>query len=282
MKKLFLCIAVLLSTAPVFAADQKESAFDRIMRTGVIRCGYYVFPPITYRDSNTNEMSGFSVDFMNRLAERAALKVEWMEEVTFGNWVPAMQARRFDVICTPMWPDLPQAKAVTFTKSLFYAGKYPAVLVKDARFNDSMTLVDLNSDQFTFVAQEGNMTLNTTRAAVPNAKLHVLSAGADGGEYYQALVSKKADSVITDSNGIEQWNKNNPENAMKFLDVKNPVTIQQFPLVVAHGENDLLDFLNLAIDEMNYAGEIDFILKKWEPEPGKTYLRVNVPYKTGE
>lgn len=277
MKFLAFLMALAIFT-PALAEDKvKESAFDRVMRTGIIRCGYYVFPPVTIRDPNTNKMSGFSVDMMERLAERAALKVEWAEEVTFGNWVPAMQAGRFDMICTPMWPDLPQAKAVTFTHSLFYAGKYPAVMANDPRFTDATTLADLNNDKFTFVAQEGNMTLNTTKIAVPKAKLYVLAANADGGDYYQSVVAKKGDAVIVDSNGLQQWNKNNPDNKMKFIDIRNPVTLQQFPLVVRRGESDLLEFLNLAIDEMNNAREIDAILRKWEPEPGKTYLRVNAP-----
>lgn len=274
-------LLTLLLAVPVFAEDtQKESTFDRVMRTGTIRCGYYVFPPMTTRDPNTNELSGFSVDFMNRLGERGSLKIEWAEEVTFGNWVPAMQAGRFDMICTPMWPDLPHAKAVTFTHSLFYAGKYVAVMANDPRFTNQTLLADLNNETYTFVAQEGNMTLNTTKSVVPKAKLYVLAASADGGEYYQSLISKKADAVITDANGIEQWNRNNPDNLMKFLDLAHPVTLQQFPLVVRRGETDLMLFLNLAIDEMNNAGDIDRMLAKWETTPGKTYLRVNSPART--
>ncbi|MEK7801422.1 MAG: transporter substrate-binding domain-containing protein [Pseudomonadota bacterium] len=279
MKKLLLSLFLITISLPAWAGDAKESAFDRVMRTGVIRCGYYVFPPMTSRDPNTGTLSGFSVDFMNHLAERASLKIEWVEEVTFGNWVPALQARRFDIACTPMWPDLPQAKVAAFTHSMFYAGKYLAVMANDTRFSNKTKLADLNNERFTFVAQEGNMTFTTTKIAVPNAKLFMLAANADPGEYYQAIVSKKADAVILDTNAVQQWNINNPKNMMKLLDITHPVTYQQFPLVVGRGENDLLMFLNLAIDEMNNAGEINSLLLKWEAEPNKTYLRVTNPAK---
>lgn len=279
MKHTFVFLGALILLLNPHLAQASESAYDRVMRTGVIRCGYYVFPPVTKMDVNTKQLTGFSVDFMNRLAERAGLKVEWAEEVTFGNWVPAMQARRFDMVCTPMWPDLPQARVVQFTHSLFYAGKYPAVLANDPRFNDKTTLADLNNDKFTFVAQDGNVTSSTTKSAVPKAKLYGLPPSAEGGEYYLAISSKKADAVITDTNAVQQWNANNPGNKMKLLDMAHPVSIQQYPLVVTRGETDLLDFLNLAIDEMNYAGEIDALLRKWETEPGKTYLRVTKPFE---
>jgi ABC-type amino acid transport substrate-binding protein len=279
MKHTFAFLGALMLLLIPHLAQASESSYDRVMRTGVIRCGYYVFPPVTKMDVNTKQLTGFSVDFMNRLAERAGLKVEWAEEVTFGNWVPAMQARRFDMVCTPMWPDLPQARAVQFTHSLFYAGKYPVVLANDPRFNDQMTLADLNNDRFTFVAQEGNVSYSMAKSLTPNAKLYVLPPNADGGEYYQALTAKKADAAITDTNAVQQWNANNPQNKMRVLNIAHPVTIQQFPLVVTRGETDLLDFLNLAIDEMNYAGEIDSLMRKWETEPGKTFLRVAKPFE---
>lgn len=254
------------------AATAKETAFARIMRTGVIRCGYYVFPPATYRDPNTKELSGFSVDFMNQLAERAGLKVEWTEEVTFGNWVPALQARRFDISCTPQWPELPMGKALLFTDSLFYSGIYPSLRANDPRLPKIKTRNDLNTPDFTFIAQEGNMTYNLTRQNFPNAKLYSLPPNADGGEYYQAILTGKADIVLSDRNGIYQFNKMN-DNAFTTILMNDPVKLQSFPLVISDGETDLLNFLNFAIREMDYSGDIDRILRKWEPEPGITYLR---------
>ncbi|MCB1559291.1 MAG: amino acid ABC transporter substrate-binding protein [Alphaproteobacteria bacterium] len=276
MKHFILSLFIILLSFPAYA-EGKESAFDRIMRTGVIRCGYYVFPPIMNRDANTGELSGISFEILNRLGKKSDIKIEWAEEVTFGNWVPAMQTKRFDVVCTPMWPDLPQAKAVAFTNSLFYSAKYVVVQENDNRFSSNTKLSDLNNENYTFVVQEGNMTLNTTRNVVPKAKLHILAAGADGADYFQSIISKKADAVIADINAIQQWNKNNPENKLRLLDKNSHVSLQQFPLVVSRGEQDLLNFLNLGIDEMNNTREIDSILRTWEFVPGETYLRVSNP-----
>ncbi len=261
-------------------ASHKETAFERVMRTGVIRCGYYVFPPMTYRDPNTAELSGFSVDFMNSLASRAGLKVEWAEEVTFGNWVPAMQARRFDAVCTPMWPDAPMFKVVSFTEPLFYAGMSPLVRADDDRFGNDLGRV--NQPDVTFVTQEGNMTDQVTRAAFPKAQFHVLSANVDGAQYYQTILTKKADAILTDQNGLYQFGKANGQGLLKFVAPERPVRLQSFPLVV--GRNDLLlkDFFDQSIREMNNNGEIDRLLRKWEPEPGKTYMRASVPARTTE
>jgi aspartate/glutamate/glutamine transport system substrate-binding protein len=272
MKKLFLILAVCLLTMPAFAeAPSQETAFDRVMRTGVIRCGYYVFPPIVMRDVNSNSMSGLSVDFMQRLAERAGLKVEWVEEITFGNWVPAMQGNRFDMICTPMWPELTHGRAVLFTEPLFYSGLSPAVRADDARFTATSRREQLNSPEYTILTQEGNATDAIGRASFPNAKFYIVSPEAGTATYYQDLINKKADAILTDRNGQHEMTKNG--QTIRLVDPSNPIKLQSFPLVVNRGETELRDFLNLAITEMDYSGDLDRVLRKWESEPGLTYHR---------
>jgi ABC-type amino acid transport substrate-binding protein len=278
MKKFLLSLLLLTLSFPAFADDAKESAFDRIMRTGVIRCGYYVFPPVTYRDPNTGILSGLTVDTMNYIAERASLKVEWTEEVTFGNWVPALQAKRVDAICTPMWPELPMARAAAFSEPMFFAGLYPVVRADDVRFAKGVTRERFNQPDVTFVSQEGNITSILTKAAFPNAKHYVLSPEADTTSLVMSVVNKKADVQLADYNAVNQWNEHN-ESKIKIIDQIAPIKVQQFPFSVGRGEYDLLAFLNLAVKEMHYNGEMDRILRKWEPEPGKTFLRVAPPVK---
>jgi ABC-type amino acid transport substrate-binding protein len=177
-----------------------------------------------------------------------------------------------------MWPALSMGKAVTFTQPLFFAGIYPVVRADDKRFTDKMTLTDLNKPEFTISAQEGNATYDLVRDTFPNAKLFGIAPEADTTIYYQTVGSKKADVTVADSNGVGQYNKNNPETALRLLPT-DPVKLQPFPMAVLTGQADLVNFLNLAIDEMHYNGTIDRILRKWEAEPGKTYLRVAKPYK---
>jgi ABC-type amino acid transport substrate-binding protein len=280
MKRLLLSLFSLITLSlPAFADDDKKvSAFDRITRTGVIRCGYYVFPPMVYKDANTGELSGLTVDTMNYIANRSSLKIEWAEEVSFGNWVPALQAKRFDVVCAPMWPELPMAKAASFSDPMFFSGLYPIVRAEEDRFKSNGGIERFNQPDVTIVSQEGNLTSILAKSSFPNAKHYLLSPDADTSQLVMSVANKKADVQIADDNAIKQWNDNN-EQKIKIIKDFGPVKIQQFPFSVARGEQDLLNFLNLAIHEMNYNGEMDRLLRKWEPEPGKTYLRVSNPAK---
>ncbi len=277
MRIFLLTILVFLAIPSASFAAEKESALDRIIRTGVIRCGYYVFPPITIRDPNTDELSGLTVDYMNKLAERASLKIEWTTEFTWANWIPEIQAGRFDVACTPMWMDMAQLKAVGFSDSMFYSALYPLVRKDDPRFAKG-TLEEVNNPKTTIVTQEGNMTDPLARTLFPKANFYTLPPSASGGEFFQSLLTKKADVMTSDRNGLSFYEKTNGKN-FKFIATDKPLKLQSFRLGVLKDEVELLSFLNQAIEELDYNGETDRILRKWEPEPGVTYLRAAKPYK---
>lgn len=269
MKKIGLFLCLLLISFPAFAAE-KESAFDRIMRTGTIRCGYYVFPPVMNRDPATGELSGFSVDMMNRIAQRGGLKIEWTEEVTFGNWPAALQANRFDVACTPMWPDIPLARGVAFTDPMFFAGLYPMVRADDTRFANA-GVTDFNKPDIIFLTQDGDVASMLVTDAFPLAKNKSVTAATDGPTMMQDLVTKKADVMLTDRNMEIAHNKNNPIK-MRLITKDGPVKLQAFTLAAGRQEIILQDWLNTAIRDLLNDGTMDRLLAKWEPEP-HTFLR---------
>jgi ABC-type amino acid transport substrate-binding protein len=87
MKKLFLCLIILMYSGISFAEEGKESAFDRILRTQTIRCGYVVYPPSIIKDPNTGRLSGIFYDITEKMGERLNLKIEWTEEVVFPTMI---------------------------------------------------------------------------------------------------------------------------------------------------------------------------------------------------
>ncbi len=275
MKTLFLFVCLFVFSFPAFAAE-KESAFDRVMRTGTIRCGYYVFPPMVMRDVGSGKPSGFAVDFMDEIGQRSGLKIEWAEEVTFGNWIPALQSHRFDVVCAPMWPEIPMARAAAFSVPLMYAGLSPLVRADDARFSGN-DLAAFNDPGVTFLTQDGNALDSLTRAAFPKAKIRAMPAGMDGPSILQEIVTKKADAILLDRNAEIEYNKNNPVR-LRLVASDKPIKVQSFSLVVGRDEMVLKDFLDNAILDLRNDGSIDRMLAKWEQEPG-VYLRAAKPYE---
>ena len=81
MLKNLMIAALLLLPAPVLAAPS-ESAFDRVMRTNTLRCGYWNWAPLFSVDTATEQQSGIFYDLMAYIGPAMGLKVEWTKEVT--------------------------------------------------------------------------------------------------------------------------------------------------------------------------------------------------------
>lgn len=276
MKRLLLALLILIASYPALAKD--ETALDRVLRTGTLRCGYYVFPPVTYRDPNTKALSGFGVDMMHAIGKAASLKIEWSEEVNFANWVAGIQAGRFDAACTPMWPDTALGRAVLFTAPFMYSGLSPIVRADDTRFKDELTRLD--AADVRFLSQDGNALTTITMAAFPKAKVVIMPAEMSGPQMIQEIVAGKADAMLGDRNNVINYNKNNPTK-LRAVDAAHPVKAQAFALAVERHQVDLKLFLDNAILEMLNDGTMDRLISKWETEPG-LFIRTAKPYQTGK
>lgn len=255
-----------------------KSVFDRIMATREIRCGYYVFPPATYRDPKTGDLSGFTVDMMNEIGRRAGLKIVWAEETNFVTWTESLKAGRFDVACTPNWPDTPLASVVAFSVPMFYAGMYPMVRADDARFKSGDVMARLNQPNIRVTTIEGDSIDSIVRQQFSQATVSTLPKSAGDGSYVLDLITKKADMILSDQNGEIEFNRANP-GKLKLLDHLPPIKIQPFVLAIDRDEMILKDYLDSAVWDLIYDGTMDRLLRKWEPEPGKTFLRVKIPVR---
>lgn len=264
-------IAVILSVTLSWAlwgrngnsgSGHSETAYERVLRTRVLRCGYYVYPPVTYRDMKTGKMSGLSVDMIEHIAKRAGLKVEWTQEVSFGDWPEGLKAKRFDLACTPMWPDTAIGQVVYFTRPFFYAGIYPIGRGNETRFK---TLDDLNNPSVTIATQDGNEIQNLARVIFPKTKIVSIVANAGGNMVAQDVMNRKADFMLSDKNLLREINGTNP-NALKVL-IDQPVKVMPFTLAVSVGEDAFLQFINNATDEILLTGEMDRLLEKWVEKP---------------
>ena len=241
--------------------SKKETAWERIIRTNTIRCGYYVYPPVTYRDPNTNKLSGLSVDMMERIAKRAGMKVEWTEEVNFGNWQLGLQSNRYDLACTPMWPNTAMGRVAYFTQPFFYAAIYAIGRNDDNRFK---TLDDLNNAGISVATQEGNEMMFLAQDVFPQTKLKANAPNAEGNLIGFDVITKKADFLLSDKNFIRELNKTN-KDALKIL-VDKPVKMMPFTLATGSGEDQLLQFINNATKEILLTGDMDRLVKKWVPD----------------
>ncbi len=246
-----------------------ESAYQRILRTGTIRCGYATWPPFMRKDPNTGELSGFNHDIFTEIGKELGLKIEWTEEVGFGNYIEGLNAGRYDVMCQTVWPDPGRFKKATITLPAHYHKVYVVVRADDHRFDDGFD--KLNDPSFKAAAIEGDITETIARTDFPNATLDSLPQSADASQLFLDVASNKADATFVDYGFFKDYDKNNPGKlkiAGKVLRVYGSV------FSVKQGEMELKALLDDVIIALTNNGKLAAILKRYPTTampPAPTY-----------
>ena len=99
---------------------KKESAYERVMRTGVLKCGYALWPPhMLTKEANTGEIKGLMPDLMQILSKKLDLKLEWTEETGWGSFIESLKSNRVDVFCAGVWRNAERGRYISYVEPLF-------------------------------------------------------------------------------------------------------------------------------------------------------------------
>ena len=275
MKKIFLALLLLCLAAPAFAADApKESVYDRVMRTGTIRCGYFLYPPALMKDPNTGAMSGIYYDYLEQLGHNLHLKIDWAEEIGLGDYPTALQNGRIDAMCSSIWINGARARAHDFVSPLFYLPLYLYTRTGDTRFDKDPML--LNDPKYKLAILEGGATDIIRREMFPKSGDYTLPQTTSPAELFLSLGASKADAVIYEPLTFSFFDKANPGKIRQAS--AKPVKVFASAIPVKHGEEAFRRMLSLATQEMQLSGSAEKILKKYETQKGAIY-RVSTPYQ---
>jgi len=78
------------------ADDEPVPIIDRVAAEGVLRVGGdLTFPPLQFRDPQTDEPMGYCIDVINAMAADLGVEVEWVE-MPFGQLISGLQAGQYD------------------------------------------------------------------------------------------------------------------------------------------------------------------------------------------
>lgn len=258
-------LALSIFTGTAFADGTKT--YDRVMESGTLRCGYYLFKPMSWINTETGKLEGLAIELWDILAKNMNLKVEWAEEVTFGNMYEGLRAGRYDAICTPTWPNAQAARAAEFSIPLFYSSINAYVRADETRLTAKNWQNALNSPDFIISAQDGSVDQHIADSRFPEAKLNSLPQGADGTQVELNVMLKKADIAFIDGNRAAQFLAKNPGTLKRINE--EPLQIFPFEMAVEGGELRFKAYLDVAVQEVLNNGEMDRLLDKYEPAEGR-------------
>lgn len=259
---IILSLFLIVSTADAYAADE-ESVYDRVMRTGKIRCGYVVWPPYLLKDPNTGEFSGLSYDYMKALAEELDLQVEWTEEVGWGNFGAGLDADRYDMMCVGVWQSGQRARAALLSRPIYFNSMFAYAREDDDRFDNGAEAI--NDPGVKIVVIDGDITQSVRRMNFPQTQEYAVPEFADSSQLVLSVATKKADITFEAPMNVKRYNEN---AEVKLKMVGNGVPMRVFGNVYAYKKNEFAfkHMMDTAIEAINTSGVGPAFIAPYEPE----------------
>ena len=241
--------------------SKAETVYERVLRTGVINCGYVVWNPLVIRDPNTGQFSGMTYEIVEALAREIGVKVNWVEETGWGAYGVGLQTNRFDLMCQTLWQSGQHTRAALLTTPVSREVVLAWKRQSEKRFN---SLAELNDPAVRIAVVEGDVTQKIRSLKFSAATEVALASNADVGQYYLTLNTNKADIMFAGPSTMHDYNKSNPTQG--FVPVsETPVRVFNQVLGVKPDEHQFKAMLDSAIDALYSTGELPAIIKKYHP-----------------
>ncbi|PWT96262.1 MAG: hypothetical protein C5B53_09990 [Candidatus Melainabacteria bacterium] len=252
-----------------------ESLYDRVMKAGKIRCGYFIYPPYSIKDPNTGKISGVGTDAIQLVGNKLGVTVEMVEEVGWGNMVEGLQTNRYDIIASPVWTNANRARVAGFSKPLFYSPLF--TYIKKGNHRLPKQLDKLNSPSITIATIDGETAQVIAESEVPKAKKLSMPQMTDCSQMLLNVATGKADLTFAEPTLALLYMKNNP-NSLEILDPSHPIRMFPNCWMFKRGEYEFKSMIDTVLDEIINSGAMDRIIAKYEIAPNLVY-RVAKPYK---
>jgi len=264
-------------------AAKQDTAFERVMRTNTLRCGYGTWQPGVYKDLQTGEMEGLFVELIEAMGKLNGLKIEWGPETDWGQISDAIDSGKIDAFCSGMANDAMRGKRLAYTNPLSYWTFDVLVRADDSRFPAGNTVKanELNRSEFSSAYTEGDVLETIVRNEFPAVKGVPLPPLGTPADNTMDVVTHKTDFVIFPKVMFQAYDKINP-GQLRYLKVEPP--LRAYGNVIAVGMDDLKlqQLLNAAVNELVSSGAYDRIMNKYDQNYPGAFLRVAQPYSTPE
>jgi ABC-type amino acid transport substrate-binding protein len=270
-------LLVLLIPSAGAANAARETAYDRVMRTGTIRCGYWDWEPVFHVDTKTGQMTGIFKQVTDEIARVSGLKVEWSSEVQFADLVTDLNSGKIDAVCAGVWPSATRAKYIRFSDPVFFVTINAYKRANDPRFDHKPQ--DINQPAVTTVGIDGEMSAEIHNSDFPRAKLMSMpQLAGSAAEMLMNVATAKGDIAFTDAVQGGEFMAANPGKVREVL-FDPPLRIMPNAIAVAGGEEHLQYFFNESLRELQHSGVIEKILRSYDTQYPGILLRTAKPYE---
>jgi len=279
---LHLVFTVLVVLGVLWVHDQKagtslattqESAYDRVMRTKTLRCGYVVYSPAFIKDPNTGAYSGIIYEITELMAKRIGLKVDWAEEVTFGTMVEGLKTKRYDALCINGWNSGGYSPFLAQTIPLYYSVLDAYTWYGNEKFDGNLAAA--NDPTVKIATIDATATKVIADQNFPKAGQLNMPQSTNYPTVLLDIAGRKADLTFVERSLANDFISKNP-GKIRRVKTDKPVRYYANGLDLYISDYELMSMFNMTLEEMLGSGDVDVILAKYNTPPSN--LPVPVPF----
>jgi L-cystine transport system substrate-binding protein len=251
--------------------EAKETAFDRIVKTNTLRCGYAIATPWLMMDPTTDKLTGVDVDVIDLVAKKIGVKIDWVEETGWGVAEQGLMTGRYDMLCGSVCIDPRRNRAATYSVPFLDMPFLAVVRMDDTRFDNLPNPLKLvNDPNIRIGLKDGHISEFIVNEQFPQAQKVYGNDISDDTDFLEMLKTKKVDVAFSGQSTIDLYNEHNPDSKVKSI---GAARFCNGAFMMPLGDSRLKDMMDNAIMELNSSGQLREILTKWMKTDDPNYVR---------
>ena len=208
------------------------------------------FPPYEYVEGDA--YAGIDVEIATAIAEKLGMELE-IADVDFGSIIAGVEQGKFDFGMAGMTVTDERKQSVNFSNT--YATAVQSIVVPEG--STILSADDLSSDIKIGVQQDTTGDIYASEDYGEDAIVRFKT----GNDAIQALATGKVEAVIIDNEPAKSYVAAN--TGLVILD--SAYAEEEYAICIAKGNEELLNKINAALDELKKDGTIDDIINKYIP-----------------
>ena len=208
------------------------------------------YPPYTYHEESTDELTGYDVDIARAVAEKLGVEVEFVE-TKWDSIIAGLDAERYDVIINQVGITPERQEKYDFSQPYTYTKGVLIVSKDNSEINSFEDLAGKKSAQT--IASNWAATAESFGAKIE---------GTDGfSQSVELVLSGRADATLNDDVTFYEYLKAKPEAELKIAATYNEVNVSG--ALIRKGNPEFVEAIDAALNELREEGKLKEISEKY-------------------
>jgi polar amino acid transport system substrate-binding protein len=245
-------VLVTMVAALVTPSTVNARTLDEILASGTLKVGVNpALAPLGMYDEK-NEIAGFDVDYSQKLADMLGVTLE-VVQVGSPDRIPFVASGKIDIVMGAMTRNPERAKIIDFTLPV-HTEVFGVLTLKENIVSDWK---ELDRPDVTFVQVRGSTPVKFIEENLPQAEVLLLDNYPD---VVRALAQGRADAMLDVLDFVGEYMNTHD---VEWSVVETPIDVYYCAIGVAKNSDNLKDWLNVAIFELQRKGVTDELWLNW-------------------